>query len=88
MARLGAIIALILCVLWLPFWVTLILGLTAVFYFKNFWAIIPIFLLYDLLYGLPQARWGEFQLLGLVMGSAIWAGAEVLKRRLKFYDSA
>lgn len=80
-------LALLASVLWLPFWLTLILVLAGLFYFKNFYEAPAAGLLMDLLYGLPETRWGGWPLVSFTIGIIIFIGAELLKRRLKFYDN-
>ncbi|KKS44558.1 hypothetical protein A3I25_02015 [Candidatus Nomurabacteria bacterium RIFCSPLOWO2_02_FULL_42_17] len=84
--RILANIALLVAVLWLPFWVTVLLVLVGLFYFRNYYEALIALLLIDLIYGVPLARWGGWPLVSFSIGIVLFIGAEILKRRLKFYE--
>lgn len=80
--RIGAVIILLLSVLFMPFWLSVILAVAGMFYFKIFWEAIVLFLVSDLLFGLKDA--GVIFLSGIVALLA-FVLIEIMKKKLKFY---
>jgi hypothetical protein len=83
--RIISILILLFSITFLPFWVSVLLGLSAMFYFPIFFEIIILALISDLLFGVPsQTLWFSFfttfisALIALVL-------VEILKKYLKYY---
>lgn len=74
-----------LSVLFMPFWVSVILALAGMAYFRIFWEVSVLFLLSDMLYGTTEA--GPFDLIfaSFVISIVLLVLVEILKKRLRFY---
>jgi hypothetical protein len=84
--RISASLVLLISVLFLPIWVSVIIGLGAMLYFNMFGEAVAIFLLGDLLFGTPQVKfWGFTYVLSTAVVLALMI-IELLKKKLKFYS--
>mgnify|MGYP006194470215 CR=1 FL=1 len=54
--RITTSVVIVFSILFLPWWVAFALGIGSLLYFRNFWEIIPLFILVDALYGYGGAR--------------------------------
>ena len=84
--RILASLVLLFSILYLPFWVSVILALAGMVYFPLYWEAAALFLLSDALYGVPQARFFGFVFVAFFLSLVILAAAEILKKKLKFYN--
>ena len=78
-------ILLLLSVFLMPFWFTALFAFVLLFYFENFYEIIPLFFLADLLYGVPESRFLGITAILLITAIIVYFLSFVLKKRLKFY---
>lgn len=86
MLRISAVIILLYSILFLPFWVSAILTLAGIIYFKFFIEALFLFLLSDLLYGVPEARFLNITFVSVLMISILFIVIEYLKKKLKFHS--
>jgi len=82
--RILASFLLLFSVLFMPFWVSLLLALAGVFYFSIFWEAVALLFLSNLLYGAgdPSAIF-----ISLLIYTIIFIAIEMLKKKIKFYDT-
>lgn len=68
----------------MPFWLSVLLALTGVFYFNIFWEAVGLLFLSNLLYGVgdPSAIF-----ISLLIYTIIFIAIEMLKKKIKFYDT-
>jgi len=83
--RIFASILLLLSILFLPFWVSVILALAGMMYFSLFFEAVFFFLLSDVLFGVPEAKFFGLTYVSLILGVIVLLITEILKRKLKFY---
>jgi len=81
--RISASIVLLISVLFLPFWVSVILGLVFVGYFKLFIEAVFLFLLSDLLYGAKEAKFFEVTFVSFIIAVICFILIESLKKKLR-----
>jgi len=86
MLRISASILLMFCMLYAPFWVYAPLILLGMVYFVWFWEGVALFLLSDLLYGIPEVRFLGIVFISFIISTLLLIGLEFLKKRLKFYN--
>lgn len=86
MLRVISFIILLFSVLFMPFYISAILAIFGMFYFKIFWETVVIFFLSDLLYGAKEAKFSNTLFVSLIVSILILILIEFLKRKLKFYD--
>lgn len=84
--RILASTILIFCVLFLPFWVSLVLCLAGVLYFRLFFESAGIMLLSDLLYGVQEDKLLGVYFVSFLSILVIIFLAEFFKKKLKFYQ--
>ena len=85
MLRILASVVLLFSILFLPFWVSIILALAGMIYFRFFLEAVFMFLLSDLLYGVKEAKFFNIVFISLIVYALVLTGVEFVKRRLKFY---
>jgi len=85
--RILSILLLTFSVLFMPFWLSVLLGLSIAAYFPFFLEGIVIFFLSDLLYGVPEVKFYGVTYASLVGAVLILIGIEFLKKRLKYYPN-
>jgi hypothetical protein len=73
-------------VLYLPFWVSVLLGLFGIIKFPWFFEGVLAFLLSDLLYGAHELRFSGIIYISFLISFLILICWELLKKQLKFYD--
>jgi hypothetical protein len=78
--------ALLLSILFCPFWVSIILALTAIIYFRFFWEAIGLFFISDLLFGMKESRFLNITLISTIFVTVMLLLIEFIKRKLKFYQ--
>ncbi|MES2315385.1 MAG: hypothetical protein V4486_01465 [Patescibacteria group bacterium] len=76
---------LLISILFLPFWLPVILALIAMLYFRVYWEGVALFLLSDLIYGTPEAKFWGLTYVSFIMAVIAIVLIEFLKRKLKFY---
>lgn len=86
LVRILATVVLFFSVLYLPFWVSVILALGAMAYFRMYWEAVLVFLVIDALYGVPQERFFGFTFVASAFALALLLIVEILKTKTKFYN--
>lgn len=86
MLRISASILLLFSILFMPFWVSAILALGAMFYFDVFWEAVFLFFLSDLLYGIKEAGLYNLYFISFILSALVLILLEFTKRKLKFYS--
>ena len=76
---------LLISILFMPFWLSLILGLAGMILFPMFWEAIALFLLSDFLFGVKEARFFNMFFIASITSLIILFALEALKKKLKFY---
>jgi hypothetical protein len=83
--RILAIFILLLSVLFWPYYISLILGIIFLIYFRLFWEAPVLFLISDLLFGVSTPHLFGFTYLFFLIGILSLYAIENLKRELRFY---
>ena len=83
--RILASIILLLSVLFMPFWLTAILALAGMIYFRYFVEAVGLLLLSDMLYGLPVNKFFDIVFVSFIFGIVTLFIVEFVKKKLKFY---
>ena len=84
--RILAGIILLISVLFLPLWVSVFLAFAGMVYFPIFLEAVFLFLLSDLLYGLPEAKFQGGIFISFFIFLAAIITIEFFKRKLRFYS--
>lgn len=79
-------IFLFISIFFLPFWVSVILGVISIFYFNFFVEIVFIFLIMDLFYGIPEIKFGNIPFVASMSALLVLLLLEYFKKGLKFYN--
>lgn len=82
--RIIADVILVISVFLWPWWVSSILCIAAIFYFRDFYEALIFGLFMDSVYSLPEYAWG---FLFTLSAALVFIVSFSLKKRLKFYDS-
>lgn len=83
--RILSFFLLLFSVIFMPFWVSVLLGLGAMAYFPIYAEVVVISLLLDLLYGAPEPKFFGITFVSLIISTITLIGIELLKTRLKYY---
>ncbi len=78
---------LLLSILFLPFWLSVLLGLIGMFYFSFFIEAIVIFFLSDLLHGIQESRFLDITFLSLLISMLSMISMELIKDKLNLKSS-
>ena len=70
-------------VFYAPWWLTLFLALLGTFYFHDYYEVIALGFLFDVLYGVNVGIISGFGIMGLMAGSGIFYGVLRAKRELR-----
>ncbi len=81
--RIIASIILLFSVLTLPWWCSAILAIGLIVYYSYYIEAVAIFLLSDLLYGAPEARFFNITLVSFIVSIAFVIILELLKNKLR-----
>jgi hypothetical protein len=76
---------LLISILFMPLWVSIILALAGMVYFKIFWEVAILFLVSDLLYGVKEAKFSGLIFISFIVSIFVLLVVEILKKKLKFY---
>ncbi len=76
-------IVLFLSILFLPWWVSAVIAISAVFFFKSYYEIIAAGFLIDALYGAPRAWFFDLSVIGGVFAVVAFFLIQWLKRRIR-----
>jgi hypothetical protein len=82
--RILASIILLFSILFLPFWMSVIWALAGMVYFSFFWEAVFLFLLSDLLYGVPEPKFFNMVFVSSILTFVCLATLELLKKKLRF----
>jgi len=82
--RILAFIILLISILFMPFWVSVILGLASMVYFSFFIEAVFLFLLSDLLYGTQQPRFFNMIFISFISALICFVILELFKKKLRF----
>ena len=84
--RILAFIMLWWSVLFMPLWVSIILALAGMLYFKFFLEAVFLFLLSDLLYGAPELIFFNIIFVSFIVALTFFIILELLKKKLRFHS--
>ncbi|KKR79441.1 MAG: hypothetical protein UU24_C0008G0004 [Candidatus Nomurabacteria bacterium GW2011_GWA2_40_9] len=76
-------VVMLLSVLFLPFWISVILGVLGIIYFSYFFEVVALFLLSDLLYGVGEMRYFQITFISSIISFLILIVIKFLKKKLK-----
>lgn len=76
-------VIILFCILFLPFWVSVVFGLFGVIYFSYFFEVVFLFLLSDLLYGVGEVRYLQVTFVSFAIALGVLLLAEFLKKKFK-----
>ncbi len=68
---------------YLPWWATALFALLLLFYFRNFYEIIIIGALVDMVYGIPRTAFGGIEYINTLFAALAYLSASWLKRFLR-----
>lgn len=83
--RILASFILLFSVLFLPLWVSILVGFFAMIYFSLFWEAVAIFLLSDLLYGTKETKSIHAIFISFTVTLLFLVIIEIIKKKIKFY---
>ena len=78
-------IALLLSIFLAPFWLTVLFAIALLFVFDNFYEILPIFFLIDLLYPVTSGKFGGVMIVSLILATVLLVLSNVLKKKMRPY---
>jgi hypothetical protein len=70
----------------MPFYISAILAILGMFYFRIFWEAIIILSISDFLYGAKEVKFSNTLFISLLVSTLILILIEFLKRKMKFYN--
>ena len=82
-SRILAALFLLLGVLFLPFWLTLVLGVGMMIYFSFFVEAMALFLISDFLFGVPTTKFFGITYFSFLTAALLFAIIEFVKTRLR-----
>jgi hypothetical protein len=83
--RILASFLILISILFWPFWVSAILALLGIIYFRVFWEAIVLFFISDLLFGIGENRFWNITLVATIFIVILLLLVEFIKRKLKNY---
>lgn len=83
--RISTFILILISILFFPFWVSVILAIGAIIYFKVFWEAIALFFISDLLFGAKEGRFFGITLVATLFATIMLLLVEFIKRKFKNY---
>lgn len=83
--RILAFLILLFSILFLPFWISIILGILGIIYFHNYWEAVILFFISDFLYGTLESKFAFLTFTSGVFAFLFLILIEYLKKRFKFY---
>jgi hypothetical protein len=83
--RFLAFFILLFSILFLPFWVSAILAILAMIYFKNYWEAVILFFISDFLYGTMGTKYAFLTFTSGIFALIFLLLIEFLKKKFKFY---
>ncbi len=82
--RILASVILLFSILFMPFWVSAVLGLAGMIYFSFFLEAIFLFFLSDLLYGTPELKFFNVIFVSFTTALICFIILELLKKQIRF----
>ncbi|MDO8659995.1 MAG: hypothetical protein Q7K54_05365 [Candidatus Parcubacteria bacterium] len=82
--RILAVTILLFSILFWPFWLSVILALMGMIYFSFFLEAPLLFLLSDLLYGIPEPRFFNLVFISFIYASICFIVIEFIKKKTRF----
>jgi hypothetical protein len=82
--RILATAILLFSVIFMPFWVSIILGLIGIIYFNYYLEAVAIALLSDLLYGVPEAKFYNIVFISFFGALVLVFLAQFIKKKIRF----
>jgi hypothetical protein len=82
--RILASVLLLVSILFLPFWVAVVLALFGMIYFHIFLEAVFLFLLSDVLYGVPEAKFFGITFISFIISALFLLALELFKKKLRF----
>ncbi len=73
-------------ILFMPFWVSVILGIVGMIYFPFFLEAVFLFLLADVLYGIPEPKFFNIALVSFGLALICFILLEFLKKKLRLHS--
>lgn len=77
-------ICLLFSLFYLPFWASFVLMLSGVLYFKIYLEAVFLMLLSDMIFGVPEVRYGNIAYISFFAGLLILGVIEIIKKKTKF----
>lgn len=68
---------------YLPWWFTAIIGVIFLFYFRNFYEIMAVGILADIIYGIPRKIFFDFELVNTIFAVMLYFAAGKFKKFLR-----
>lgn len=84
--RIFADIAIVGSIFFLNSWITLLLVIAGLFYFRNFYETIIAGIMIDALYGIPLERFFHIPYIATIMSIATYFIIDKLKERIRFHE--
>ncbi len=84
--RIASSLLILISILFFPFWVSIILALLCIVYFRFFWEAVVLFFISDLLFGAKEARFFNIILISTIFSIVVLLFTEFIKKKLKFYQ--
>ncbi|MEK7113498.1 MAG: hypothetical protein AAB873_01585 [Patescibacteria group bacterium] len=80
--RILSSVAILLSLLFMPFWVSILLALAGMVYFAFYWEAVALFFISDLLYGVREERFFNFLIISTIVSFFTLLIIEYLKKKL------
>jgi len=68
----------------MPFWVSIILALFGIIYFRYYWESTILLFISDLLYGIKEDRFWDIYIISFFISFIVLLIAEMLKKKIRF----
>ena len=86
--RILASLVLLFSVLFMPYWVSIILGIIGIMYFPLYFEAVIIFLISDLLFGTKEVKLYNITFVATFVSAIFLFISFFIKKRLKFYPES
>ncbi|PIP68995.1 hypothetical protein COW91_01770 [Candidatus Nomurabacteria bacterium CG22_combo_CG10-13_8_21_14_all_32_8] len=83
MLRILALLVLLVSIFYMPFWLSIILALTAMIYFSFFWEGVILFFISDLLYGIKEEKFFNIFFVSFIISFLVLIVIELLKKKIR-----
>ncbi len=78
-------IAIFLSIFLAPFWFTVLFAIALLFVFDDFYEILPIFFLIDLLYPATGGKFGGVMIVSLILAIVLLVTSNIFKKKMRPY---